>query len=113
MLFKFFRLFRLSIEGLDLLEVLGELRGIGLVLGGRSKRSVARGSLKTPSISLSVAGIHLSSLDTHSSDPSQWIARDDVKGGVLPIHLVKSARAREIEYLAKLKVYYTVLKESI
>ena len=55
-----------------------------------------------------VAEIHLSSIDCSSPNPAQWIARDDVKGGVLPVHLVKSARARELQYLAKLQVYHTV-----
>ena len=52
--------------------------------------------LYNDSVPCTVAGIHLSSLDCTNTDASQWTARDDVKGGILPAHLVKSARAREI-----------------
>ena len=35
----------------------------------------------------------------------EWQAFDDVKGGELPAHLVRSARLRELRYLAERRVY--------
>ena len=38
-------------------------------------------------------------------EDGQWGAEDDVRGGSLPVNLVKAARQKEIKYLKDRKVY--------